>query len=218
MKIGILIPDRNDRPELLKNCMRMIARQTILPCVIEVVNYPAESEKCDITQRYRRGYDNLRNKGIDVIALIENDDWYAPDYLEYMYNQWIIAGKPALLGLDHTIYYHIRLFEHFTMHHITRSSAMNTFIRPELEIKWGHDADPYCDVHLWNQLKGVIITPEREICLGIKHGVGLCGGQNHKDKMARYINKDHDKDFLQSIMDAESFEFYSNYFPSANLT
>lgn len=218
MRIGVIIPDRNDRPDFLKNCMRMLSKQTILPSIIEVVNYQAESSKCDITQRYRRGYDALRNKNLNVIALIENDDWYSPEYLEYMYNQWISASKPDIFGLNHTIYYHIGIFEHFTMHHNTRSSAMNTIIKPDLDIKWGPDEDPYCDVWLWNQLKGVIIEPEKQVCLGIKHGIGLCGGQNHIDKMARYIEKDHNKDFIESIMDHESFDFYSNYLPSTSLT
>lgn len=218
MKIGIIIPDRNDRPLFILNCMRMLAAQTLQPAIINVVNYIPKNSDCDITERYRIGYNELINKGLDLIAFIENDDFYASHYLEFMSNQWILNGKPDILGLDRTIYYHIRTFEHFTMHHNTRSSAMNTVIKPDLAIKWGHDNDPYADVWLWNLLKGVIISPEKEICLGIKHGIGLCGGQNHTDKMERYINKDHDKRFLKSIMDLESFEFYSNYFPKALAT
>jgi hypothetical protein len=38
IKVGIIIPDRNDRPELLTNCMRMIEAQTLKPTVIELVN------------------------------------------------------------------------------------------------------------------------------------------------------------------------------------
>jgi hypothetical protein len=215
LRIGIIIPDRNDRPILLHNCMRMLAAQTLQPEIINVVNYLPKSEKCDITERYRTGYDQLRGKNLDLIAFIENDDYYCANYLEFMAKQWILSEKPDILGLNHTIYYHIRTFEHFTMFHNTRSSAMNTVIKPDLDLKWGHDNDPYTDVWLWNLLKGIIITPEKEACLGIKHGIGLCGGQNHTDHMDRFINKDHDKAFLRSVMDLESFEFYSNYFPQA---
>lgn len=218
MKIGVIIPDRNDRPLFLLNCLRMLAAQTVQPEIINVVNYIHKNSTCDITERYRIGYDELRGKGLDLIAFIENDDYYSKNYLEFMSNQWILKEKPNILGLNRTIYYHIRTFEHFIMYHNTRSSAMNTVIKPDLSIKWGHDNDPYTDVWLWNLLKGVIISPHKEVCLGIKHGIGLCGGQNHTDHMDRFINKDSDKSFLQSIMDPDSFEFYSNYFPSALAT
>ena len=212
MRVGIIIPDRNDRPDFLSNCLRMIYSQTLIPYHVEIVNDWPKSEKCDITYRYRIGYDRLRDKNLDVIALIENDDWYANNYLETMAKYWIREEKPNLLGLDHTVYYNIRLFAHFTMFHSTRSSAMNTLIKPDLEFDWGHDENPYADVHIWNVLKGKIMVPEKEICLGIKHGVGKCGGQSHTCHLSRYINKDDDKIFLKKIMDKASFEFYSNYF------
>lgn len=219
MRIAVLIPDRNDRKELLENCLRMMQDQSLQPCMIELVNDTPIYDKCDITWRYRLGYERLRNKNIDIIAFIENDDWYHTDYLKTMSEAFCNAGSPDMFGLDHTIYYHIRTFEYFTMHHTRRSSAMNTLIKPDLDIKWGHDNDPYCDVHLWNQIKGVIIPTKKEICLGIKHGIGLCGGQNHTDKMQRFVNLDHQKTYLKSIIDKKSFDFYSNYLPPvANLT
>lgn len=72
--------------------------------------------------RYRLGYERLRNKKIEVIALIENDDWYAPNYLETMYNKWLELDKPQLLGQSYTIYYHIKERAWFTMNHPERSS------------------------------------------------------------------------------------------------
>ena len=209
MRIGVIIPDRGDRPKLLENCLRMMKNQTLQPAIISIVNFKPISDACDITARYRHGYEKLKGRNLDMIAFIENDDWYSPDYLRIMADKWADHYFPDLLGLNHTIYYHIGRFEHFTMHHITRSSAMNTVIKPDLNFDWGQDNNPYADVWLWNLLKGVIIIPEKEICLGIKHGIGLCGGQNHTDKMDRYINKDHNKEFLKSILDTESFEFYS---------
>jgi len=212
MKIGIIIPDRNDRPLFLANCLRLIKNQTLQPEIIEVVNYEPESDNVDITQRYRRGYDKLRNKGLDVIAFMENDEWYSPKYLEIMTNGWIDNGKPEIFGTNYTIYYHIKLFSYFTMHHLTRSSAMSTLITPDLVIKWCVDEQPYTDIWLWKQLQGVTFTPPEIICLGIKHGVGKCGGMAHVDKLHRYVGNDENKDYLRSVVDNESFNFYSNYF------
>lgn len=212
MKIGIIIPDRKDRPLFLENCLRLIKNQTLQPTIIEVINYEPESDNVDITQRYRRGYEKLRNKGLDVIALMENDEWYSPEYLEIMVNGWVKHGKPEIFGTNYTVYYHIKLFSYFTMHHLTRSSAMSTLITPDMDIKWCVDEQPYTDIWLWKQLQGVTFTPPKIICLGIKHGVGKCGGMAHVDKLHRYVGNDANKDYLRSVVDNESFNFYSNYF------
>jgi hypothetical protein len=54
--------------------------------------------------------------------------------------------------------------------------------------------------------------------MGMKHGVGLCGGDNHTTSLHRYNDEpdkhyhgkdDGDLHFLRETLDAESFEFYS---------
>ena len=209
MKFGVIIPDRNDRLQFTSNCLRLISRQTIQPEIVELVNFkPTDGEK-DITKRYRVGYDSLRNKQLDAIFFIENDDWYAANYFEVMLNEWEQRGRPGIFGTDYTIYYHILEKSHFTMYHNVRSSAMSTLIRPDLQLQWPKDDDPYTDITLWHQIiNKAIFKPERHICLGIKHGVGLCGGANHTDFMKRYINDDDQYKFLSSIVDAESLNFY----------
>lgn len=212
LKIGIIIPDRKDRPKFMQNCLRMIKAQTLQPEIIHIANEKPVSAEKDITKRYRTGYDALRARGLDAIALMENDDFYHPTYLQYMAEQWQKHGKPDLLGTAYTIYYHLKLKAWFTMNHSLRSSAMNTFIKPDLNFDWCVDSDPYTDLHLWMRsgLKGVVIKPPI-LSIGIKHGEGLCGGRNHTDKLERYINKDTDLSFLEKHMDYESFQFYTNY-------
>lgn len=212
VKVGIIIPDRNDRPLFLKNCLDIISRQSIQPTIVELVNYVPESNNIDITQRYRRGYDNLRNKGLDIIAFMENDEWYADNYLETMVNEWIKLGKPKMIGTNYTIYYHIKLNAYFTMQHFTRSSAMSTLIKPDLDIKWCEDEQPYTDLWLWKHIGGITFEPKKIICLGIKHGIGKCGGMAHIDKLHRYVNLDEKKDYLRSIVDEKSFNLYENIF------
>lgn len=210
MKIAVLIPDRNDRPNFLQNCLRMIDNQTLKPDIIELVNFIPTDSKCDITKRYRIGYDNLRNKEVDIICLIENDDYYHPEYIETMVNKWVESEKPDLLGTNNTIYYHLYLNKYFTMRHNTRSSAMNTLIKPDLNFKWCNDNEAYTDIHLWRTLTGIIFEPNKIISLGIKHGNGLCGGRTHTDNLHRFVNNDENYLFLKSIMDKESLKFYIN--------
>lgn len=214
MKVGILIPDRNDRPEFLANCLRMIEAQTLKPHIIELVNDPHTDSRPDITKRYRLGYDRLRNKGLDVIALIENDDWYSPMYLHLMVNTWIENRKPDLFGTNYTIYFHIKLQKYLTMQHDDRSSAMNTLIKPDLHFPWCSDDNPFTDLHLWQKNKRLInsrlFSPSPIISVGMKHGIGKCGGLSHVDKLHRY--RSDGKIFLKGTLDPISYEFYNKYY------
>lgn len=213
MKIGILIPDRSDRPEFLKNCLRMLKNQTIQPDEIKIINFPAYSAECDITERYRIGYDQFRMKGFDCILFIENDDFYSNRYIEMMVENWLNRGCPDLLGTDSTIYYHLGLKKYFTMHHTRRAAAMNTLIRADLDFHWCLDHDPYTDLHLWlkSGLQGIIFKPDNIYSIGIKHGIGLCGGKNHTCNLDRYIADDNRFDFLSKHMDQQSFQFYTDF-------
>jgi glycosyltransferase involved in cell wall biosynthesis len=210
MKVAVLIPTRNDRPGFLDNCLRMIEAQTLQPFHIEVMDYAPESEKCDITQRYRRGYEKLKGFDYDVIAFMEDDDFYSPEYLEVMVSEWQKRDRPDIFGTAYTIYYHLKLGAHFTMYHQDRASAMNTLIKPDLEITWPVDHEPFTDMHLWTNIHGVCIDPGKIISVGMKHGIGKCGGGSHVDRLRRYTNKDDG--FLKNTLDEESYKFYSQFY------
>jgi hypothetical protein len=216
-KVGVLIPDRNDRPDFLFHCWRMLKKQTLQPDHIELVNDAPLSEKCDITYRYRVGYDRMRAKNLDVIAFIENDDWYSPHYLETMVAQWAKAGKPDLFGTIYTIYFNVRIWKYLTMHHQDRASAMNTLIKPDLKINWPVDDEPFTDMHLWINnlhLKKKVWRPEKHLSIGIKHGIGKTGGAMHLTKLYSYdrVGKP-DNGFLESVVDTESLNFYKTLKP-----
>jgi glycosyltransferase involved in cell wall biosynthesis len=209
IRIGIIIPDRGDRPAFLANCLRMMRGQTLQPVGIALMNFAPRSADKDITVRYREGYDFWKGDTCDVIALIENDDYYAPDYLEKMAAAWDEAGRPDIFGTDRTIYYNLNERAWKVMLHSRRSSAMSTFIKPNLPLTWPVDSDPYTDIHLWKTVKGCTRTFDPPICIGIKHGVGLCGGRMHVDHLERLEYKDPNMAQLWAWMDSESFKFYS---------
>lgn len=213
MKVAIIVPYRNDRPLFLDNLLRMLKAQTFQNFFVVLMNEEPISNDKDITWRYRKGYEATKGKNYDAVFFMEVDDWYSPNYLQTMLHAWIAHGQPVIFGTDYTIYYHLGINKWFTMNHTRRSSAMSTIIKPNLDIEWCADNDPYTDVHLWKLFRGQHATfkPNKHICLGIKHGVGLTGGRNHTDFMHRYINDDSDKSFLREHMDNDSFAFYSNY-------
>lgn len=216
MKIGVIIPDRSDRPKFLKNCLRMIEAQTIKPDIIELVDFPPKwTDKPDITLRYRTGYNTLRNQGLDCILLMENDDYYSPTYIEEMVQAWISHGKPEIFGQRYTIYYNLKLRAYFQFDHFSRSSAMNTLIKPDLNFKWCDDKEPYTDSWIWTRcrLNGITYAPEKINCIGIKHGDGMTGGKFHIDKLHRYERgPDPNFEFLKNNMDPESYKFYTEYY------
>lgn len=217
-KIGIIIPDRGDRPEFLNNCLRMMREQTMRPDEIQLIDFPAKDPKIkDITLRYRRGYENFGNR-VDCILFVENDDWYKPNYIETMVTEWERQNRPELLGVQNTIYYHLAHRRWKTMHTLSRSSAMSTLIKPNLNFLWGPDHDPYTDMWLWTRVavelkwrKMVINFPEL-ICMGMKHGKGLCGGYFHTDRLDSYKENDADLSYLKSHLDTNSFNFFSTVY------
>lgn len=214
-RVGVIIPDRGDRPGFVDNCLRQMENQTLKPVEISLVNYAPESNLKDITQRYRRGYESLRYMSLDVIAFIESDDFYSPEYLEYMAGKWVHYGKPDLLGTSFNWYYNLRMKAYHKMEHHTQSHAMSTLIKPDLDFPWCHDNEAFTDVYLWNlrkHLKGVIFTPEKNIAICMKHGVGLTGGNSHRSNDSRYKNLDINGEWLRSNLSKESFDFFWNYF------
>jgi len=209
--IAVIIPDRGDRPKMLANCIRMMEGQTLKP-YIWLVDEKPKSELPDITYRYRTGYNFLSNPklDIDLIFFIESDDWYHHNYLYTMYSCWLSEGKPDLMGIDYTYYYHLKLRKYFKYGHAGRASMMNTCIVPGLTFKWPVDSYRFVDMYLWDKLRGLTISPEKPISIGMKgHGEGMTGGTGHDSKLHRYVNEDNG--FLEKYLDKESLEFYGNY-------
>lgn len=212
MKIAVIIPDRNDRPEFLKACKSMLKSQTVQPDEIYIVNYPSKSQDCDITERYRIAYHWFDGMDYDVIFFMENDDYYAPNYIEQMLLMWQSAEKPDLFGIGYTYYYHLGLKKYVKFEHKRRASMMNTLIKPDLNFKWCVDNYAYTDAHLWQTIKNrVTCFPETPISLGIKHGIGKSGGEYHKTRLERYDLGFNDSDFtfLREHTTPEMFDFYT---------
>ena len=146
---------------------------------------------------------------------MENDDWYAPNYIESMLNMWKAKGQPDLFGIDYSIYYHIKSNNYLWWVHQGRSSANCIMIKPRLKINWPADNFNFLDMWLYqnnHKLVKAFCSPVKPICVGIKHGEGKVGGIAHEEKNTRYDRNDKDLSFLKETVDKESFDFYTNYF------
>lgn len=224
MKIGILIPDRGDRPKFMDHCMKMMASQDIFG-EIDLYFYVVGPDKlppsnnCDITARYRIGYDYLSKRQVDLIFFVESDDWYSTDYIKETLIAWEKDERPDIFGTRETIYYHIKLKAWYLTQHEQRSCAMNTVIKPNLRLTWPIDHEPFTDIWLWGlpHLSKKLYSPQIIHSIGIKHGVGMTGGKSHIDRLHRYINKDENMEWLKSHIDESSFNFYKQYSEELNL-
>lgn len=212
MLVGVVIPDKKDRPMFLKHCLDMLERQTIAPDFICVMDADSQIVECDITWRYRNGFEIIFDKyDCDVCFLIENDDWYKDNYIEQMLKYWSSAGKPDLFGVGITTYYHIGLRKYKKLLHQNRASAFSSMVTKKImDVPFCKDTEAFLDMHLWKQdiFKGTFI-PDQQICLGIKHGQGLCGGKGH-NKDFPFDNDDKALSYISKIIDIKSLNFYFN--------
>jgi glycosyltransferase involved in cell wall biosynthesis len=206
MKIGVIVPDRGDRPEFLEQFKRYMDAQTLQPDHIFLVNHKPINEDIDIIPRYRIGYKSATDAGCDIVFLCENDDWYSPNYIEKMVAAWHDNNRPLLLTISNSYYYHIT----GKWFNIALPSANTFLLKTGLNINWGSDNYPYVDVTILGQMPRKYWSPSEPLCIGIKHGRGLVGGGCHNEDNERYTEQDHNGDWLRKIVGAENWEFYRN--------
>lgn len=212
MKIGIIIPTRGDRTLFLDFAKKQIAKQLRKPNEIIIVDDPPLNNKKDITYRYKLGIERAVAKGCDVMLFWEDDDWYHPDYIRWMIDEWEKKGKPKLFGIDETYYYHIGVDKYLYMKHHTRASAFCTLVTPEIltSFTWPDFTYPFVDLKLWRffQHKGAVAVPFGKIirAIGIKHGIGLTGGGGHR-KNFKWSNHSGLQWFKDNV-DKDAYEFY----------
>jgi hypothetical protein len=213
MKLGVLIPTRGDRGKFLNHSKFLLSQQTIKPDEINIVDFKPVDGNRDITKRYRIGCEDLfNNKKCDLVVFWEDDDWYSPKYLETIKNNWISSGKPQIIGIGKTIYYHILTKKYLIVNHPHKSSACCTAVTKDIfNIKFPPDNYPYLDKEIWGQVKSKTVINVNEFYhVGIKHGIGLVGGGGHPVDWPKYENEDTNSSFLHSIIDKESIKFYSS--------
>ena len=220
MKIGVLIPSRGDRTKFLNHAKWLLDQQTRKPDEILIVDYPPKSNDYDITPRYRYGCQELFNRGCDIVFFWEDDDWYSSEYIEFMLNSWIDAGKPKIFGIGYTYYYHILVNKYRKFTHSHKSSACCSMVTNEiLRISYPKDNDPFLDTAMWKQLSPhphvplCTVSPEKIYHLGMKHGIGLSGGAKHHDKNGynRNFFDDSNLNLLKKNIDEKSLTFYNTF-------
>lgn len=214
MKIATLTIDTGERKNFLRKCREFIYRQTLQPDISYFLTEPSGIKGVDLTWRMKKGLNTL--KYFDLIIIFESDDYYADNYIETMVKEWQALGRPDILGIDSTIYYHLETDKYVQINHEGRSSLFSMAFSGKMvdSIEWPPDDTLFLDMWFWKNFKGELISldPRIPVCIGIKHGIGICGGKGHDKDFRIYATakNDIDNQWLREIAGNETVDFYKN--------
>lgn len=211
MIVTALTVTRGDRPHFLELQNKMLESQTCEKFYHVLIDYKPKTKFNDVTERYKKGFEQAFNElKSDLVVVMEDDDYYAPTYIENMVKLWMVNGRPNCFGFDSTWYYHLERKEYDKLYHPGRASMFNSVFTAEvLNCDFGKMTDPFLDIRLWKQLKG-IATPYRNVeCIGIKHGQGMTSGAGHK-KTFKYKFQDIGGNWLKHQTKGFYETHYSN--------
>ena len=181
--------------------------QTLQPADHIVVNHVPKSNQPDLIERIRMGIDIAKRRGFSRAYIIENDDYYADDYFEKMEEK-----RAEFVGLSSTIYYHLS-GSYTKMFHPDRSSLFTTGfdLAAMDEFKWPDPHRVDLDVMIWQyamRQQDRCLLVDGTHAIGIKHGVGLCGGRGHTTAFRYDFTDTPDRTWLSESIRPLSFDFY----------
>lgn len=210
MSFCTITPTRGDRPNMLEFCKWQIDRMNPKPDQSYFIDHKPFSTSVDLVDRVRKGVEFAINDGHDYAFILEDDDWYSPDYFRPFMKP--MREGIDFLGVSTTTYYNLRNKTYQKYNHPGRASLFQTgFKLKALEkFKWPTNRVVMLDLYLWayarmSRNKLSRFFHQEPVALGIKHGLGVCGGKAHKLKL-RHSDQHHA--FLKSSVGLEAFKFY----------
>ena len=111
----------------------------------------------------------------DSVMFIEDDDWYAPEYMKYQYKQLKTAN---VAGLTPSRYYHIPARQYRVMPNSNHASLCQTAVRSSvlsLLNEICEQSSEFIDIRLWGMFNGIKMIDSRLYCVGIKGMPGRPG-------------------------------------------
>lgn len=205
MKFATITPTRGDRPQFLDFCRHQLSRMNRKPDASYFVDYqPTASLSPDLVARVQKGIEMAQADGFDLVFIIEDDDYYNKNYFDHIPNA-------AFIGSEKTTYYNLRNRTFQEWDHPKRSSLFLTAFHISALDKfvWPEPQDVFLDLSLWNYVmryRKQVIWRDVD-AIGIKHGVGLCGGKGHIQKN-KYL--DMELEWLKNNVDSEAYIFYKS--------
>ena len=155
------------------------------------------------------GIDALKDfKDIEGIFIIEDDDYYKPEYLERMMLR--LKGFD-IAGEKNTIYYNALFRRYVTNPNTAHSSLFQTAFSvnaiPILKSCYTHR---FIDCEFWKKVSNKNLFNENNLAIGIKGLPGRVGiGMGHKGQLN--MKEDTNLSYLKSLI-GQDYEYYERYY------
>lgn len=215
MTLCTITPTRGDRPQLLDFCMKRLIQMNVPHFII--ADRP-EGTGVDLVGRIQKGIEIAKHHGFDWVFVVEDDDWYPVDYFQKIGE----LSNLDVVGFSSSLYYNLRNRTYEILKHAGRSSLYCTGFRVSALDNFAWKLLPpstkFLDIELWNYARDTrkrVKLIEDPVCVGIKgHGIGKAAGKGH---LGVYRNQDDNLHFLKTMVDGESFIFYTDLMEKQNL-
>lgn len=181
-----LITCTGARPEAYKICKELIIRQNTDYDQWVVVDDTATWKEGVNSQRQNMT-EALKLVKSDLVLIVEDDDYYAPNYIEEMVK---LLDRAPVVGLSNSRYYHVGIPGHLTRKNYEHSSLCHTGFRAEylpLMEAAVQTGELFFDIAFWKQVKALeipfILSANSAISVGMKGMPGRPGiGAGHRTK------------------------------------
>jgi len=181
VSVHVVTPTRGDRPRVFDAMNALyIAWQDYPVQEHWRVAYPPLGEQPDLVPRVRHGMRQALESGAELVLIMEDDDYYSPSYVRRMVEEWEGAGRPpALVSMD-AWRYHLATRNWGHIREDKRRPALFVSGFSAQPPSWPQDDHVFLDDYLARSVPGLhrFMLPDWE-AIGIKHGLGLCGGNQH---------------------------------------
>lgn len=206
MKIACIVCDHGGREELITFARQQIAKQTVMPFAIYHIgtNLIPPNGSIDLIARLKLAYEMAKKDRVDFL-LIWEDDAYPKDYIQ----RFVPYMNFDFVGQDYTYYYQLKQRAWARFDHKYRSSLFTTGFKVSALNNWNwDDLRPdmaMVDIRLWEYAKRRTKAFIDTGAIGIKSGLGLCGGRGH---LLKLNNHDPEMNWLKEKVSGDAFEFY----------
>lgn len=212
MKIGVLIPSMGDRQNFVEQAKRMVNYQTLRPHKVYIVDAPGKPGVYDMAARTSAGIAAAAKDGVDRLFTWDDDEYYAPTYLEWLNASW--PGHLQAIGVGNLPYYHLghrrAIYREFPEH---ATNSCTAFCPKALVSANIRNEYPY-DVYMWEWIRKncawriIRQSPVPFKVIGMKHGQGGLTAGAHGWPPELYELDDADAHWLKAHVHPSMVEFY----------
>lgn len=233
-KDGItLITPTGDRPICLERCIFYMERQTLKPdqwIIVDDGDTPSYKGQSDTIDYVRRKYCNDKAKSLtgnliaacryirhNKVLIIEDDDWYSPNYIEIVSKR---LNNVGITGEKQTIYYNVAKRVYRQNQNTKHSSLCATAFHSRFICKFKKYCEvnrrsAFVDARFWLYARENGIPSElssTSFCVGIKGMPGRLGiGIGHRPGWS--YTEDRQLAYLRKLIGSDA-DFYATFFKS----